>query len=136
MLASVSASVIVAEVCEPIVIVPAETLNVTSNKLAPASTSLMVSALPFVAENSSGSLTNVACGPGMTLTGASFSAVTLMASVSTSMSAPPVPVLPRSFVTTVTEATPLKLAAGAKYKPCRVVLRLETVSLSVRVAAV
>jgi len=44
------------------------------------------------------------------LTGASFAAVTVIATVSLSGSGPPVPVLPASLVNTVSVSLPLKLA--------------------------
>jgi hypothetical protein len=45
--------------------------------------------------------------------------LTVMATLSVSLSAPPVPVLPWSFVTICRLAAPLKLAVGAKLSPFR-----------------
>ena len=50
--------------------------------------------------------------PGRLLSGASFTATTVMVLVSTSLSTPPTPVLPPSLVVIVSVTSPLKLKAG------------------------
>ncbi len=54
----------------------------------------------------------VAPAPSLVMTGASFTATTLMLTVSTSVAAPPVPALPRSLVVTVSVSAPLYWAVG------------------------
>ncbi len=61
---------------------------------------------------------------GTLLTGASFTAVTVMFTVSVSLKAPPDPVLPKSLVTIWILAAPLKLAVGVKLMPLSAALML------------
>ena len=72
------------------------------------STSAMLMALPLLLERTSVVSSLVACGPtGRVMTGASFTAFTVIATESVSVSEPPMPVLPRSSVVTVSSAPPL-----------------------------
>ena len=73
----------------------------------PASTSLMDRPVIALVVSSA-----VVCATGTVLIGASLTAVTVMATVSTSVSVPPEPVLPLSLVVIVNVAAPLKLAVG------------------------
>src|SRR5882724_5567837 len=99
----------------------------------PASTSAMEMALPAAAENVSVPSSFMAWATGTVLTGASLTALTVMATVSTSVWAPPEPVLPRSLVVTVRLALPLKLPVGANTRPLRAVLMLARLPVTVTV---
>ena len=97
--------------------VPLVAVRVTCTGLAPASTSLTESAVPADTENTSVPSRGMVCVPGTVFTGASFTAVTVMFSTSTSVRAPPRPVLARSSVPIWRLAEPLKLAVGVKTSP-------------------
>ncbi len=60
-----------------------------------------------------------------------MTAVTVMFKTSVSVIAPPLPVFPKSVVTTVSVAVPLKLAAGRKEEPFSAVLIAPTVPVMV-----
>ena len=62
-------------------------------------------------------------------------ALTVMFTVSVSLSAPPEPVLPRSFVLICRLAAPVKFAVGTKLSPFNAVLIAETVPVNVVVAS-
>ena len=91
---------------------PLVTDRVTRSGLAPASTSLTLRALPLALENTRvvSSLTD--CAVGTVCTGASLTALTVMATVSLSVSVPPAPVLPWSDVVKLRVALPLYCAVG------------------------
>src|SRR5882724_6423846 len=112
---------------------PLVAASVTWTLLLPASTSAMEMALPPALENVSVPSSFMAWAAGTVLTGASFTALTVMATVSTSVWAPPEPVLPRSLVVTVRLAAPLKLPAGWNTRPLRAVLMLARVPVTVTV---
>src|SRR5436305_588432 len=59
---------------------------------------------------------------GTWLTGASLTALTLIAITSVALCAPPEPVLPWSFVIKLIAAEPLKLDAGVNVRPFKAVL--------------
>ena len=63
--------------------------------------------VPFVGEKASAVSSTVTCAPGTLLTGLSFTALTVIATKSTSVIAPPVPLLPRSSATSIGESAPL-----------------------------
>ena len=67
-------------------------------------------------------------------TGASFTAVTVMPTLSLSLRAPPVPLLPRSLVVIASDAAPLKSAVGANTSPFSAVLIALAVPVKVIVA--
>src|SRR5882724_9205196 len=112
---------------------PLVAASVTWTFEPPASTSAMEMALPAAAENVSVPSSFMACAAGTVLTGASFTALTVMATVSTSVWAPPEPVLPRSLVVTVRLAAPLKLPVGWNTRPLRAVLMLARLPVTVTV---
>ena len=89
------------------VIVPLVPVSVTFIAAPPASTSLIVIRFPLAVSKvrTESSLTD--CAPGTVLTGGSLTALTVMLTVSVSLLAPPVPVLPWSLVTICTLAAPL-----------------------------
>ena len=66
--------------------------------------------------------------------GASFTATTVMATLSVSDIAPPAPLLPRSSVTMLNTAAPLKFAPGAKARPFSAALIDTRVPVKVRLA--
>ena len=80
------------------VMVPLVAVSVICTALAPASTSLMLIRFALPAEKTSGVSSLVLCAPGTELTGASLTALTVMLTVSVSVIAPPVPLLPWSSV--------------------------------------
>ena len=82
--------------------VPCPTLRVTVMLAVPASTSAMLKPVMTFAVSSL-----VLCEAGTVLTGASLTAVTVMATVSLSVNAPPLPVLPPSLVSRVRVSEPL-----------------------------
>ena len=92
--------------------VPLETDSVTRTAAAPASTSAIAS--PVTA---SGVFSPVASGPGTVFTGASLTALTEMATVAESVSAPPEPVLPRSSRVRLRLTLPLLSGSGRKVRP-------------------
>ncbi|GAB7529224.1 hypothetical protein PS3A_16330 [Pseudomonas sp. 3A(2025)] len=80
--------------------VPFVVMRVTVMRLLPASTSLIEMALPLASLNARTISCVVVWVVGTVLTGASFTAVTLMVTVLVSVCAPP-PVLPSSLMLTV-----------------------------------
>ena len=76
------------------VIVPLFAARVTLTAPAAASTSLMLMRFPLPLEKVRLVSSFVLCAPGTLFTGASLTALTVMATVSVSDSAPPEPVLP------------------------------------------
>src|SRR5882724_6004307 len=113
---------------------PLVAASVTWTLLLPASTSAMEMALPAAVLKVSVPSSFMACATGTVFTGASFTALTVMATVSTSVWAPPEPVLPRSLVVTVRLALPLKLPVGWNTRPLRAVLMLVRLPVTVTVA--
>src|SRR5215510_4759409 len=113
--------------------VPLVAASVTWTLALPASTSAMLMALPLAVENVSVPSSFMVCAPGTVFTGASLTAVTVMATESTSPRAPPEPVLPWSLVVTVRLAAPLKLPVGANTRPFRAVLMLARLPVTVTV---
>ena len=93
----------------------------------------MVMALPLAVQKVSVPSSLMVCAPGTVLTGASLTALTVMATESLSVRAPPEPVLPRSLVATVMLAAPLKLPVGANTRPLRAVLMLARLPVTVTV---
>src|SRR5882724_6416745 len=112
---------------------PLVTANVTWTLLAPASTSAIEMALPLAAEKVSEPSSFMAWAAGTVFTGASFTAFTVMATVSRSLWAPPEPVLPWSLVVTVRLAEPLKLPVGWNTRPLMSVLMLARLPVTVTV---
>ena len=82
--------------------VPWVTARVTVRVPVPASASAMARPVITLAVSSL-----VLCAPGTELTGASLTALTVMAMVSVSVSVPPLPVLPPSDVNMVKVSAPL-----------------------------
>src|SRR5882724_5132421 len=113
---------------------PLVAASVTWTFELPASTSAMEMALPAAVLKVSVPSSFMACATGTVFTGASLMALTVMATVSVSPSAPPEPVLPRSLVVTVRLALPLKLPVGANTRPLRAVLMLVRLPVTVTVA--
>src|SRR5882672_10581155 len=112
---------------------PLVAASVTWTFELPASTSAMEMALPAALENVSVPSSFMAWAAGTVFTGASFTALTVMATVSTSVWAPPEPVLPKSLVVTVRLALPLKLPVGANTRPFNAVLMLARLPVTVTV---
>ena len=75
------------------VIVPLVAVNVTCTLLAPASTSAIEIRLPLPEENTSAVSSLVLCAAGTVLTGASLTALTVMAAVSVALEKAVVPPL-------------------------------------------
>src|SRR5215468_5795452 len=113
---------------------PLVAASVTWTLLDPASTSAMEIAFPLALEKVSVPSSFMVWAAGTVLTGASFTELTVMATVSTSVSGPPEPVLPWSLVVTVRLAAPLKLAVGANTRPFSAVLMLARLPVTVTVA--
>src|SRR5262247_4124590 len=113
---------------------PLVAAKVTWTLELPASTSAIEMALPLAVENVSVPSSLMVCAPGTVLTGASFTALTVMATESLSLRAPPEPVLPWSLVVTVRLAAPLKLPVGANTRPLRALLMLARLPVTVTVA--
>jgi len=86
---------------------PLVTASVTWTLALPASTSLIEIALPVAVLNVSVPSSFIVCAAGTLFTGASFTGLTVIATVSVSLSGPPEPVLPWSLVVTVRLALPL-----------------------------
>ena len=86
---------------------PLVDVSVISRSAPPASISVIEIALPPPLENVSGLSSSTDCAIGMLLIGASSTALTVIATVWSSLSGPPLPVLPRSLVTICTLAAPL-----------------------------
>ena len=93
----------------------------------------MEMALPLATEKVSVPSSFMVCAAGTVFTGASLTALTVMATVSVSVWAPPEPVLPWSLVVTVRLAVPLKLPVGWNTRPLRAVLMLASVPVTVTV---
>jgi hypothetical protein len=74
--------------------VPCVDESVTRTVPPPASMSPMLIKFPLPLENVSVASSLTDCGPGTEFTGASFTALTVIATLSVSESAPPSPVLP------------------------------------------
>ena len=87
--------------------VPFVTVRVTFSGLDPASTSLMLMALPLLEENMIEVSSLMVCALGTELIGASLTALTVIATVLVSLRAPPDPVLPWSLVVMVRVSLPL-----------------------------
>src|SRR2546428_45419 len=104
------------------VITPLVPVSVTCAELDPASTSLIEIRLPLPDEKTRAVSSFVLCAAGTLLTGASLTALTVMATESVSLSAPPEPVLPWSLGTSCKLAAPLKSAGGAKRRAVRAAL--------------
>lgn len=92
----------------PIVIVPPLAVSWISTWALPASRSAI--ATPAIAFGVSSTTAWVAAGT--VLTGASLTPTTVIDTVSVSLFAPPLPVLPRSLVVIVNTAVPAKFAVG------------------------
>src|SRR5215813_5260477 len=112
---------------------PLVAASVTWTLLLPASTSAIEMALPLATEKVSVPSSFMVWAAGMLFTGASSTALTVMATESTSLSGPPEPVLPWSLVVTVRLAAPLKLAVGWNARPLRAVLMLARLPVTVTV---
>src|SRR5262252_9545368 len=112
---------------------PLVAVSVTCTLELPASTSAMLIALPLATLNVSVPSSFMVCAAGTVLTGASLTALTVMATESTSVSGPPEPVLPWSLVVTVRLAAPLKLPVGWNTRPLRAVLMLARLPVTVTV---
>jgi hypothetical protein len=80
------------------VILPWLPSSVTRRSPVATSMSAMLIALPLLVEKTRSTSSTTVCTAGAVMTGASFTALTVMLTVSVSLSAPPMPVFPRSLV--------------------------------------
>ena len=111
--------------------VPSLTPSVTCRSAPPTSRSLTEIRLPFRMEKTSEPSSSTFCATGTVLSGASFTALTVMPTVSVSASAPPEPVFPWSSVARVRVTAPLKSAFGSNDIPSSAALMLAAVPVNV-----
>ena len=109
---------------------PSAAVSVISNWLPPASTSLMLIRLPLAADSTSGVPGSVDWTPGIPFTGASFTGVTVIATLSESDSGPPLPELPWSLTAMLSPTAAVESAAGVNVSPSKVALMSATVPVT------